>query len=99
MFRHPHVLLKVHILLLAINTVICFPPTDTLSLFIFKNVSATYPTRNNHGLSLVVLLSKTRVPRETDARLTLSRNSRPASSRGAPEDAKNIHTRKSNVLT
>lgn len=46
---------KIPILLLATNTVNCFPWYDRLTLFIFKKTSAKYQNRNNHGLSVSYL--------------------------------------------
>ena len=47
-------------LLLATNTVSCFPWSDKLTLFVSDKISAKYPSLNNHALS-VILSSKSAI--------------------------------------
>lgn len=44
--------LEVHILSLATYTASCFPRSDRLTLFAFENMSAKYPSLNNHHVSV-----------------------------------------------
>lgn len=44
--------LEVHILSLAAYTASCFPRSDRLTLFAFENMSAKYPSLNNHHVSV-----------------------------------------------